>query len=320
MRLMVLLSLIMVFTLSNDIFAQAAGNVIYSQDKGNAGNPSDKKEYQETSSGNVFTSPSTVIFETSVLMNVKADEYVTTLAVEQECANVEECSQKLDDRINSFINALGVTGIERERVFVDFVAQNRIYDFDVSKTLAKEKQVGFIIKKNILIYYKDKALTDKIVTVAAKYGIYDLVKVDYLVKDTGSIKKKLLEEALALIKEKEARYSSTFGFRFRYQVVIEREKYRTYYPTQMYNAYSAFETGKVARNSIYANNYTYLNINSNNPNNQNNQLRVQEARKSATFYYDPLNAEGFDQIINPVVNEPVVQFTLFIRIKYELDR
>ena len=313
---MVLLALLalFVFTVSNNVFAQVAGNVIYSQEKGSAGVAENKKIYQETPSGNVFLSPSTVMFESSILMNVKADEYVTTLAIEQECINVEECSQKLDDRISGFIIALGGLGIDRERVFVDFVAQNRIYDFDVSKTLAKEKQVGFIIKKNVLIYYKDKALTDKIVTVAAKYAIYDLVKVDYLVADTAGIKKKLLNEALAIIKEKEAKYASTFGFRFRYHVVVEREKYSTYYPTQMYNTYNAFETGKISRNSIYANNY--INVNSS----QTNQLRVQEARKSATFYYDPLNAEGFDQIINPVINEPVVQFTLFIRVKYELDR
>ncbi|MBI4852102.1 MAG: SIMPL domain-containing protein [Acidobacteria bacterium] len=313
MKIMMLLSLLLVFVIPESIFAQAAGNVIYSQEKGNTATTADnKKAYQEMASGNVFIAANTLLFESSVLMNVKADEYVTTLAVEQECPTVEECSQKLDDRVSSFISALGSIGIEKERIFVDFVAQNRIYDFDVSKTLAKEKQVGFIIKKNILIYYKDKALTDRIVTVGAKFGIYDLVKVDYLVKDTGAIKKKLLDEALAVIKEKEAKYNSTFGFRYRYYVVVEREKYNTYYPTQMYNTYNAFETGKISRNSIYANNYTNVS--------NNNQLRVQEARKSATFYYDPLNAEGFDQVINPVVNEPVVQFTLYVRVKYELDR
>lgn len=311
MRLFVLFAIFLIFTLPNRAFAQAAGNVVYSQERGNI-STTDNRKLQETPSGNVFISPTTVMFESSVLMNVKADEYVTTLAVEQECPTVEECSQKLEERISNFISTLNTLGIEKERIFIDFVAQNKIYDFDVSKTLAKEKQVGFIIKKNILIYYKDKALTDKIVTVGSKYGIYDLVKVDYLVQDTAKVKKKLLDEALAVIKEKEAKYTSTFGFRFRYYVVIEREKYNTYYPTQMYNTYNAFETGKISRNSIYAGNYTNVA--------NNNQLRIQEARKSATFYYDPLNAEGFDQIINPVINEPVVQFTLYVRVKYEVDR
>lgn len=305
--------LVMLFVFAHTAQAQVSGNIAYSQEKGNATSYENKKTFQEVPSGNVFLGNNTVVFETSVLMNVKADEYVVTLAVEQECANVEECSEKLDSRLNNFIAALSAIGIQKENAFVDFVAQNRIYDFDVSKNLAKEKQVGFVIKKNILIYYQDKFLTDKIVTIAAKYGIYDLVKVDYLVKDTAGVKKKLLEEGLAVIKDKEAKYASTFGFRFRYYVSVEREKYNTYFPTQMYNTYSAYETGKISRNGIYANNY--INVNSN-----NNQLRVQETRKSATFFYDPLNAENFDQIINPVVNEPVVQFTLFLRVKYELDR
>ena len=153
MKLMVLFAIVVlsVFTASNNVFAQVAGNVIYSQEKGNVGVTENKKIYQETPSGNVFISSSTVMFESSILMNVKADEYVTTLAVEQECVNVEECSQKLDDRISGFITALGGIGIDRERVFVDFVAQNRIYDFDVSKTQSYRPALGLNLPMLLII-------------------------------------------------------------------------------------------------------------------------------------------------------------------------
>ena len=38
-----------------------------------------------------------------------------------------------------------------------------------------------------------------------------------------------------------------------------------------------------------------------------------------TFYFNPLNADGFDRVIAPVVVEPAVQFTLYLRLKYEIE-
>ena len=40
-------------------------------------------------------------------------------------------------------------------MFVDFVAQNRIYGFEVQGDIAREKPVGFELKKNVSIHYKD---------------------------------------------------------------------------------------------------------------------------------------------------------------------
>src|SRR5262249_37083828 len=153
---------------------------------------------------------------------------------------------------------------------------NKIYDYEFSANTAKEKQVGFEVKKNILIYYKDKNLTDRIVTVASKFGIYDLVKIDYLVPDAESVKKRLLEEALRIVKEKEAKYINTFGFKFRSHILIEREKYNTFFPSQMYSSYSAYETGGVTASNINAGNI--VNVNGKN---NGGPYRVQAARKSA---------------------------------------
>jgi len=32
-----------------------------------------------------------------------------------------------------------------------------------------------------------------------------------------------------------------------------------------------------------------------------------------------LNANGFDTVLNPVVVEPVVQFTLHLKLRYDID-
>ncbi len=39
-------------------------------------------------------------------------------------------------------------------------------------------------------------------------------------------------------------------------------------------------------------------------------------RKTSTFYYSPLDPAGFDAVINPAGVEPVVQFTLYLKVKY----
>ena len=47
---------------------------------------------------------------------------------------------------------------------------------------------------------------------------------------------------------------------------------------------------------------------------------VKNARKSRTFFFNALDADGFDTVINPVVIEPVVQFTLYLKVKYEIEQ
>ena len=36
--------------------------------------------------------------------------------------------------------------------------------------------------------------------------------------------------------------------------------------------------------------------------------------------FNGLDGDGFDQVINPVVIEPVVQFTLYLKVKYEVEQ
>jgi uncharacterized protein YggE len=301
------------FSSGNRSGSQQSGNIVYS-DKNNS-SQARTLEGRELPTGNISISDTTVMIEANLLMNVLAEEYVATFSVSQECGIVMECNEKMDKKISDFINSLLGLGLKGDKIFVDFVAQNKIYDYEISANVAKEKQVGFEVKKNIMIYYKDKNLTDKMVTTASRFGIYDLVKVDYLVQDTAGVKKRLLEEALKLVKEKEARYSSAFGLKFRSHILIEREKYNIYFPSQMYSSYSAYETGRVISNNSKISNIVNVNSNASAA-----QPRIQETRKSTTFYYDPLNADGFDNVINPIINEPVVQFTLFVRVRYELDR
>jgi hypothetical protein len=51
-----------------------------------------------------------------------------------------------------------------------------------------------------------------------------------------------------------------------------------------------------------------------------NRNRVKEARKNETFFFNAQDPGNFDYIINPVVTEPVAQFSLYLQIKYLFDK
>jgi hypothetical protein len=68
----------------------------------------------------------------------------------------------------------------------------------------------------------------------------------------------------------------------------------------MYAGYTAFESENLS-NNYYGQKYATIN-----------------ARKTQTAYFSGLDAGGFDKVVNPVVIEPMVQFTLYLKVKYEL--
>lgn len=237
--------------------------------------------------------PSSYI-EANVLMNIKADEYLAVFGVAQEGATLPEGRQKIDAQIKQFLAALAGLGIAKDDLFVDFIAQNRVYDFSVSGQNAEEKLSGFEVKKNVAVRYRDQALLDKMLAAAAESAIFDLIKVDYVVGDTVAVRNQLLEEASKIIKKKEADYARLFGIRLR-RVSVSQEKYNTFYPSEMYSSYAAYEAGAVD-NSF--------------------NMRVTRKRKTSTFYFNPLLPAEFDAVIHPAGPEPVVQLTLYLKIKY----
>jgi len=126
---------------------QVGGNISYAQNVGRnrLGQPERTKR---TLSLDELPPTSTSMFvEANVLMNVKAEEYVAVFAISQEGSTVAECGRKMDAVIQTFSDALKALGIKSSDLFVDFIAQNKIYGFDVTDGIAKEKLVGIELKK-----------------------------------------------------------------------------------------------------------------------------------------------------------------------------
>ncbi|MBO0797767.1 MAG: SIMPL domain-containing protein, partial [Blastocatellia bacterium] len=181
-------------------------------------------------------------------------------------------------------------------------AQTRTYDYQISGSVANQKATGFVVKNTVSVHFKEKEWMDKVMSAAAKSNIYDLIKVDYLVNNTESVRERLLEECARIVKEKAGRYEKILGLKFRTQVQIAQENYDTIFPSDSYDSYIAYESGKVTESTF------------------SDRNRVKEARKDETFFFNAQNEGNFDSIINPVVTEPVIQFSLYLQIRYLFDR
>ena len=281
--------------------AQASGNVGYSQGGGQNRAEAAERARRAVSKDDAPPTATSVFVDASVLMNVRADEHIAVFAVQQECAAVPECGQKTDATIAAFLKSLQPLGVGPADTFVDFAAQNKIYGFQVTGTLAKEELVGFELKKNIAVRFRDHALLDKLILAAARANIFDLVKVDYVVRDTAAAQERLMAEAAGVVRRKAARYEKLFNVKLAGAPQVYAERPGIHYPTELYDSYTAYEAEGV--------DYNY----------DRNRHTVQRARKSRTFFFNPLTADGFDQVINPAPIEPVVQFTLYLKVKYELE-
>lgn len=228
--------------------------------------------------------------EAYVLQNVRPDSFVAVFGIAQEAPNAAESNRKTDKLVSDLVAAAAGIGVRREDVFVDFITQSPVYDYSVSGRTSREALTGFQTKKTVSLRYTDRAIFERLVAAAAQLGIYDLIKVDYVVADMGSARLKMLEEASRIVNRKIASYSSLLGVQLKAKAVSE-ERYASFALGDLYKTYTAYEAGEAST------------------------ARVVDRRKTSTSYYDPLSNESFDAVINPAGIEPTVQLTLFLKVR-----
>lgn len=237
--------------------------------------------------------------EAYVLLNSAPDEFVAVFGVAQEAPTAAESNNKVNVQLDQFLKGIGRLGVTRADTFVDLITQNRIYSFvPAADNIIQEKLTGFETKKTIAVRYKDRALLEKLLAEAAAVSIFDLIKVDYVINDMARIRSRLFEEASRIIKQKEETYARTLGIKLRRDAIYQ-EKYDALYPAELYETYKAFESGTVDTN-------------------YDSRTRVVRERKSSTSYLEPLDRSAFDSVLTPIGIEPVVQATLYLKIRYAL--
>ena len=281
--------------------AQTGGNVGYGQAGGRARADQGERAKRVVARDEMPPSDTSMFLDASVLMNVKADEFVATFGVAEEAETIEGCQAKMDATIAAFTEALKPLGVDADALFVDFAAQTKVYSYKVEGNLAREQLAGFELRKTVAIRYRDKALIDRLVVVASRAKVYDLIKVDYVVTDLDPIQERLADAAAAVIKAKAARHERLLGIKLRAVPQVHAERSSAHHPTGMYDSYTSGEAEAVHGGP------------------DRSRLTVQTLRRPRTFYFNPLDADGFDRVIDPVILEPVVQFTLYLKLKYEIE-
>lgn len=289
---LLILSLLAVVTASG----QESGNRIY----GNTGYYQQKRHLQ-INTGTLGNSGEGYALEASVLTNLKPDAFVVVFGVSSEGANAATSNDKVNAKIANLIQKVKPLGIDSNDIFIDFITQNRVYDFTVSGAQATEKFTGFETKKTVAIRYKSREVFEKIVSAATDANIFDLIKVDYIVSDFDSVRANLFDAAVKVLKSKEQKYANALGVTLG-AVGLSIEKYDVTYPAEAYQRYQAFETGDASVE-----------------NEQGVSSRV-EKRKSFTFYYEPIAASSYDSVLAPLGLEPVVQFSIYLRMQYQVKR
>lgn len=270
------------------------------QESGNRNYNRNNDNRKAPTTGLVYNNGETVI-EAYVLLNAPPDEFIAVFGAAQVATTAVESNQKVNEQIGQFLSAAERLGVTRSDTFVDFITQNRVYNFSspVDGTI-REQLSGFETKKTIAVRYKDRSLLEKLLAAATQASIFDLIKVDYIINDMSRIRSRLFEEAVRVVKQKEDTYVRSLGMAIRRNALLQ-ETYDTKFPAELYQTYTAYESGAV--NTSY-----------------DSRTSVIRERKSSTSYLEPLDRSVFDSVLNSISMEPMVQCTLYMRVLYSTAR
>jgi uncharacterized protein YggE len=267
----------------------------------NANYDSDKKPNQDLPQATILSNNLQEL-EATVLMNVTADEYVAMFHIEQKGKVLKDVQQNMDKRIADFQKGLSELGIKEDEMIIDFLSLVPEYEYDIEKKLFSrtynEVPVGFELKKNVHIRFKDSKILDKIIAKAAENEIYDLSKVEYFIKDTDILYQQLRKKAFEIITKKEKVYDS-LNIKLSKAEKIADENFQTFFPFDRYRSYDAISKGK-----------TSFSKNS----------KVNDKNRSPSAFYEKLNYDNIECIINPTILEPAVQLFFTLKVRYILPQ
>ncbi len=296
-----------------NLFCQASGNWYYQKSKSSESSTLYREYDINTTSGIIqsaynyyYSQPAndTVIYlEVKAIMNVRPDAFIMILGVSQVAKDLEAAYDLMDQRINAFINEIGV---DKKDIYVDFISQTPIFSREKEKKIFSKKLIevpkGYELKKNIHIYYKERSLSDYYIKIAAKNEIYDVIRVEHIVTDQQSPLKILRGECVKLLKvytQELAELGISFDANFK---SIEESSY-CIFPNNQYTLFTSYMPINYEVLSPNSTEITYVNPN-----------------EKINLFYDRLSYSNFDIVINPDIVEPCVQFIQKMKFKLVLKK
>jgi uncharacterized protein YggE len=243
---------------------------------------------------------SALIISSAILMNVAPEKYTITFGLTQTAPDPARSLKLINERITRFTGNLKKNGFTEADMYVDFISQNRVYDFSLINGEAIEKEKGFEIKKNITIIFGSETQAEFITQTAAEQQIFDVIKIEYLLSDYTVFYKQLFAEAVQQIKNRKEMYLAATGMELLPRSALHTDELTVIFPRTQYKKYTAFETGEVEGN--------YRN------------LVKKELRKSFTAYYEGISQHSFDKIFNNNKPGVFIQLALGVSLKYYIKK
>lgn len=285
--------------IGQSLMAQVMGN--YAEQQQTYQNIAPNAQYRGVPKAAHFISDNQLEISINTLSNQKASAYTAIFNITQAGKTADETNALLNSRLEGFLADLKGVGIPATDIYVDMVNFLPKYEYDVSKKLFSRKTYteipkGFELQKNVHIRYTDPVLLERIVTAAARQEIYDIVKVDYFVKDSEGIYTQLRETTFNYLKKIENQYKS-IGIKLDSAYMVTAENAWVAYPINRYESYQAFSTQRL---SIEENS------------------KVNTADKITSRFYNAVPANDYDVVINPEILEPAVQFSYNLLVRFTL--
>lgn len=237
----------------------------------------------------------------NALLNQQADSYMAIFNVVQVGKTADETNALLNSRLDALLASLKALGIPEADIYVDMVNFLPKYEYDMSKKLFSRKTYteipkGFELQKNIHIRYTTPALLDRIVTAAARQEIYDIVKVDYQVKNPQAHYAQLREAAFQYLNQIKKQYLNV-SIRLDSAYTITAENAWVAYPINRYQSYQAYASQRL---------------------DDTDNGKVNYADKTTSRFYNAVPANDYDIVINPGILEPAVQFSYNLLVRFTL--
>ncbi|MCE7926777.1 MAG: DUF541 domain-containing protein [Haliscomenobacteraceae bacterium CHB4] len=281
------------------IFAQVMGN--YGQQQKTYQNIQFNAQYRALPKAATFIGDNQLEITVNALSNQKASTYTAIFSIVQLGKTADETNTLLNNRLDALLADLKALGIPITDIYVDMVNFLPKYEYDVTKKLFSKKTYteipkGFELQKNVHIRYTDPALLDRIVTAAARQEIYDIVKVDYFVKDPEAVYTQLRDAAFKYLKKIEDQYK-TIGIRLDSAYLVTAENAWVAYPINRYESYQAFSTQRL---------------------DADDNSKINPADKLTSRFYNAVPANDYDIVINPEILEPAVQFSYNLVVRFTL--
>jgi hypothetical protein len=224
------------------------------------------------------------------MYNAEPDAYVAIFSLSQEGEEENEANKLMNARIESIKAGLKAYNPKIE-LDIDIISFVPLYDQILEKKVFSkdsyvEKPVGFELKKNIIIEFKNSKDLNEIFSICAANQVYDYIRTDAVVSDMGKVKAQLRNSADSMVELQLKRYAKLQNIDLNDYYRTMSEGYTVVYPGEKYQNYTAFSCTSYFTKKFNLNN---------------------DANKKVTKHYMPIMNKEFDFVVNPVISIPTIQ-------------